>query len=63
MPLDSLRSDCGAQTMYYRVSGRPGPLDRPALPAGHALTWGLLTDGTVLDGAEYPFPVFNDLPR
>ena len=29
------------------------------MPAGHPLTWGLLTAGTVLDGAPYPFPVFD----
>lgn len=34
------------------------PLDRPALPPGHPNSWGLLTAGTVLDGAAYPFPVF-----
>jgi hypothetical protein len=32
--------------------------DRPARPAGHPQTWGLLTEGTVLDGAPYPYPVF-----
>jgi hypothetical protein len=32
--------------------------DRPARPAGHPLTWGLLTAGSVLEGAPYPFPVF-----
>lgn len=45
---------------------RPPPLpreaaedmSRPPLPAGHPRTWGLLTDGTVLDGAAYPYPVF-----
>jgi hypothetical protein len=34
------------------------PRDRPARPAGHPQTWGLITDGTVLDGERYPFPVF-----
>jgi hypothetical protein len=34
--------------------------DRPALCAGHPLSWGLLTAGTVLEGAAYPFPVFAD---
>ncbi len=42
-----------------RVRGRPGHEDRPALPAGHPLSWGLLTDGTVLENSEYPFPVFD----
>ena len=32
--------------------------DRPARQAGHPLTWGLLTAGTVLDGERYPMPVF-----
>ena len=33
-------------------------LDRPARPAGHPDSWGLLTGGTVLDGEPYPYPVF-----
>jgi hypothetical protein len=32
--------------------------DRPAKPAGHPDTWGLITMGTVLEGTPYPFPVF-----
>ncbi len=32
--------------------------DRPARQAGHPLTWGMLTAGTVLDGEAYPYPVF-----
>jgi hypothetical protein len=32
--------------------------DRPAKPAGHPDTWGLITVGTLLEGAPYPFPVF-----
>jgi hypothetical protein len=32
--------------------------DRPALPPGHPIMWNLLTDGTVLAGQPYPFPVF-----
>lgn len=43
-----------------RVRGRPGHDDRPALPAGHPVSWGLLTDGTVLENSEYPYPVFSD---
>ena len=42
----------------FRVCGRPGHNDRPPLPAGHPLTWSILTDGTPLSGSEYPFPVF-----
>jgi hypothetical protein len=34
------------------------PRDRPARPPGHPATWALITDGTVLAGQPYPFPVF-----
>ena len=44
--------------MIFVVRGRPGQFDRPPLPAGHPLTWGAITAGTLLDHAEYPFPVF-----
>ncbi len=44
--------------VIYVVRGRPGQNDRPALPAGHPVTWGAITEGTVLQSAEYPFPVF-----
>jgi hypothetical protein len=44
----------------HRVTGRPGHGDRPPLPAGHPLSWGLLTDRSPLRGAPYPFPVFLD---
>jgi hypothetical protein len=39
---------------------KPVPDDpgRPAMPAGHPYCWQLLTDGTVLQGSPYPFPVF-----
>ncbi len=43
----------------FVVRGRPGQNDRPALPAGHPVTWGAITNGTVLDAAVYPYPVFN----
>jgi hypothetical protein len=33
-------------------------LDRPPRPAGHPLTWGLINEGTVLEGEAYPYPVF-----
>lgn len=46
-----------------RVRGRPGANDRPALPAGHPVTWGAITGGTMLDGAAYPYPVFVSIPR
>ncbi len=49
--------------LVYVVRGRPGPLDRPALPSGHPDTWGAITHGTVLDQSIYPFPIFLDLPQ
>jgi len=49
--------------LIYVVRGRPGPLDRPALPSGHPDSWGAITDGTVLDHAAYPFPVFMGRTR
>lgn len=30
--------------------------NREPLPAGHPYTWSLLTKGTLLDGAAYPWP-------
>lgn len=44
----------------FRVCGRPGQNDRPALPPGHPLTWSMLIEGTALAGSEYPFPVFTE---
>ena len=29
---------------------------REPLPAGHPVSWGAITAGTVLDGLDYPFP-------
>ena len=51
------------QPTVYVVRGRPGPLDRPALPSGHPESWGAITHGTLLDQAVYPFPIFWDLPQ
>ena len=31
---------------------------RDPLPPGHPRSWGVLTDGTVLEGTPYPLPVF-----
>ena len=44
--------------LTFTIRGRPGPEDRPALPAGHPQTWGAITQNTVLDQAEYPWPIF-----
>ena len=46
-----------------RLRLRPPPVqeearDRPSRQAGHPVTWGLLTAGTVLEGEAYPYPVF-----
>ena len=46
------------RSIVYVVRGRPGQNDRPALPAGHPVSCGAITEGTVLDCAEYPYPVF-----
>jgi len=32
--------------------------ERPSLPAGHPVSWGALTSGTILEGTQYPLPVF-----
>lgn len=45
--------------VIYTIRGRPGPLDRPALPSGHPESWGVITAGTVLDQAKYPWPIFT----
>lgn len=47
------------RALRYFVTGRPRRDDRPPLPAGHALTWGALIAGTVLEGTPYPFPVWE----
>ncbi len=58
-PEEALSADLSRQrAIIYVVRGRPGQNDRPALPAGHPITWGAITAGTVLDDAIYPFPVF-----
>lgn len=55
----ALAADISRQrAIIYVVRGRPGQNDRPALPAGHPVTWGAITEGTVLQSASYPFPVF-----
>jgi hypothetical protein len=37
----------------------PPDLSRPPLPAGHPQSWEALTVGTVLEGTDYPLPVFT----
>lgn len=41
------------------VAELPADPRRAPLPAGHPVTWALLTDGTLLDGVPYPHPVFE----
>lgn len=45
--------------IVFVVRGRMAANDRGPLPAGHTLSWGAITAGTVLAGAEYPYPVFQ----
>lgn len=42
----------GARWQAARTDDDP---KRNPLPAGHPATWGLLTAGTVLDGAQYEY--------
>ena len=48
----------GAQRPPPDYRAKPN-LAREPLPAGHPQSWGLLTRGTALDGARYPYPVFQ----
>ena len=32
--------------------------ERPPLPPGHPIAWLVLTEKTILEGADYPLPVF-----
>ncbi len=62
LPLDPVAvavADARRASLIFVVRGRPGQNDRPALAAGHPVTWGAITDGTVLQAEPYPFPVFN----
>jgi hypothetical protein len=34
--------------------------ERPPLPPGHPIAWGLLTRGTILEGLPYPLPGFYE---
>lgn len=35
------------------------PMDRRPRPPGHPDSWGAITRGTALEGAAYPYPVFD----
>ena len=40
----------------------PDAAGREALPAGHPVSWGAITAGTLLDGAAYPFAPLVEAP-
>jgi hypothetical protein len=48
----------GALRPPKSVPPAPPVQERLPLPAGHPLSWRALTDGTVLEGSPYPYPVF-----
>ena len=52
-------AECVKPPIVYVVRGRRAAADCGPLPAGHALSWGAITAGTVLAGSEYPYPVFQ----
>lgn len=60
--MDSIRSSDlearPARRIIFVVRGRPGRDDRGPLPPGHPLSWGAITEGTVLQDAAYPYPWF-----
>ena len=45
---------------HVQPAPRPIPErnDRPALPAGHPISWRAITDSTPLQDEPYPYPVF-----
>jgi hypothetical protein len=45
-----------ARDRLVTVRLAPDEGDRPALPPGHELSWGLLVAGTLLDGSVYTPP-------
>lgn len=52
--------EIGAYTERAKPEPRPegiGHDAREPLPAGHPLSWGAITAGSILDGARYPHPV------
>jgi hypothetical protein len=46
------------EQLTYRAPPAPRIANRDPFPAGHPITWQLLTDGTGLAGAPYPERVF-----
>ncbi len=57
-PISPVEAPRPPRRPLYVVRGRPGREDRGPLPSGHALSWDAITAGTVLDQAQYPYPVF-----
>jgi hypothetical protein len=54
--MSSCNEACSRTTRRFFVIGRPGHDDRQPLPAGHPVSWGAITKGTVLEGTAYPAP-------
>ena len=59
MMLSPREVECVKPPIVFVIRGRMAANDRGPLPAGHTLSWGAITAGTVLAGAEYPYPVFQ----
>jgi peptidoglycan/xylan/chitin deacetylase (PgdA/CDA1 family) len=51
----------GARAPIHVAPPPPDPA-REALPAGHPLTWGAITAGTLLEATAYPWPPLPPLP-
>jgi hypothetical protein len=49
----------GAQLPPADFVPPPESSSRDPLPAGHPRTWGILTQGTLLEGSPYPLPCFS----
>lgn len=53
----------GAPRPPPELATAPEDGTRDPLPPGSATSWGAITAGTLLEGAAYPFPVFNENHR
>ena len=48
------RTPPASATVQTEPEVKPVPLGRDAIAAGHPVSWGAITAGTVLEGLEYP---------
>ena len=48
----------GAARPSPELKSPPEDTERPPLPPGHPSSWQALIGGTVLEGSDYPMPVF-----